>query len=568
MADSVPVEPEDLLAAFDSLEAGVILTDRDGLITAVNPHALQLIGLPGRTVVGKDFHELLHRRQDGTLAPREECPLVAVLEETRMVLVTTDSFLRGDGSLLPVSWSGAPVVRDGGTSQVLTLFGENDEQREKRNHQAAHLAAMEDLAERLTLVQEITDVLTQTLEAEEALNRLGRLVVPRLGDWVTVDLREGEEGVRRVAVVGPQGREDEAESGRDDTSLIPDSASAVLSRVLRRNESLLMTREEIEAPPESPRAVVHKFLHLLGATSAAVVPLSTPRQVVGALTIARTDPERPFRPDELPLIRDIGRRAGLAIDNARLFERQRDVAAMMQQHLLPALPDIAPLRLAARYQPAPRGSQVGGDWYDALVLPDGATALAVGDVVGHDLTAAAGMAQLRNMLRVLAWDRAEPPSLIVGRLDDAMSDITDVQMATLLLARIETVGDVGGPGARWQMRWVSAGHPPPLLVTDEGRAQYLEQGQDLLLGARAEVRVERVDAVEPLPPGSTVLLFTDGLVEMAGSDLDTGMNRLRRHAIALAGRPPDDFCAQLLERMPPGGSDDIALLALRVPDAG
>ncbi|WP_258534869.1 PP2C family protein-serine/threonine phosphatase [Streptomyces sp. PT12] len=115
------------------------------------------------------------------------------------------------------------------------------------------------------------------------------------------------------------------------------------------------------------------------------------------------------------------------------------------------------------------------------------------------------------------------------------------------------------------MRWTSAGHPPPLLVTGEGRAQYLEEGQELLLGARLGKPPLRPDGLEPLPRGATVLLYTDGLVEMATSDLDTGLNRLRRHAMALASRPLDELCDGILERMPPGGADDIALLALRVP---
>ncbi|MDT0342611.1 SpoIIE family protein phosphatase [Streptomyces litchfieldiae] len=564
MAEFLSAEPEVLRAVFDNLGAGMILTDQAAQITAANPHAEEVLGRPARTVLGKDFHDLLHRRANGTMAPRAECPLLAVVEHGQMVRVETDSFLRGDGSLLPVSWTGAPIESGERTLGVVTLFAESTDQRQAQDHQAAHLAAMEDLAQRLTLVGEITEVLTQTLEAEEALNRLGRLLVPRLADWAAVDLRMGDGEVRRVAVVGPQGRDVGREGGQDVLSEIPETSRSVLVRVLRGSEAVLLGPEEIAAPPDSPLAVVHTtFLHALGATSAAVVPLSTPRQVLGALTVARTDPDRPFRPDELPLIRDIGRRAGLAIDNARLFERQRDIAATMQRNLLPSLPDIAPLELAARYQPAPRGSQVGGDWYDALVLPDGDIALAIGDVVGHDLSAAAGMAELRNMLRALAWDRSETPSVIVGRLDEAMSAITDVQMATLALARIEQVP--GEEGEAWQMVWASAGHPPPLLVAAEGRAQYLEQGQGLLLGARLGAHAPREDGEERLPPGSTLLLFTDGLVEVASSDLDTGLNRLRRHAMALARHPLDEFCEQILERMPPGGADDIAMLALRVP---
>jgi PAS domain S-box-containing protein len=563
MAEFLSAEPEVLRAVFDNLAAGMVLTDRSARITAVNPHAEKLLGRPARTVLGRDFHDLLHRRANGMMAPRAECPLLAVVEYGQMVRVDADSFLRGDGTLMPVSWSGAAISAEGKTLGVVTLFADSTGNRPAPDHQAAHLAAMEDLAQRLTLVGEITEVLTQTLEAEEALNRLGRLLVPRLADWAAVDLRMGEDAVRRVAVVGPQGRDVGQEGGQDVLSEIPETSRSVLVRVLRGSEAVLLGPEEIAAPPDSPLAVVHTtFLHALGATSAAVVPLSTPRQVLGALTVARTDPDKPLRADDLPLIRDIGRRAGLAIDNARLFERQRDIAETMQRNLLPSLPDIAPLTLGARYQPAPRGSQVGGDWYDALVLPDGAIGLAVGDVVGHDLSAAAGMAQLRNMLRALAWDRKELPSVIVGRLDEAMSAITDVQMATLVLARIEPL-----EGESWRMRWASAGHPPPLLVTPDGRAQYLEEGQGLLLGARLGAHPPRDDGLEPLPPGSTVLLYTDGLVEVSSSDLDTGLNRLRRHAMALAGHPLDDFCAQLLERMPPGGADDIAMLALRVPDA-
>ncbi|WP_255308270.1 PP2C family protein-serine/threonine phosphatase [Streptomyces marincola] len=193
------------------------------------------------------------------------------------------------------------------------------------------------------------------------------------------------------------------------------------------------------------------------------------------------------------------------------------------------------------------------------MLRDGATALVVGDVVGHDLTAAAGMGQLHGMVRSLAWDRTEPPGAIVDRLDEAMPAITTVSMATLVLARVE--GRAGGP---WRLNWTSAGHPPPLLTTPDGNARYLEDGQGLLLGT--EIRHgPRPSACAPLPPGATLLLYTDGMVETPGTDLNTGLGRLRRDAGALAGEPLDAFCDLLLTRLPPGGTDDVALLALRVP---
>nr|BFE79607.1 hypothetical protein GCM10020093_022080 [Planobispora longispora] len=167
--------------------------------------------------------------------------------------------------------------------------------------------------------------------------------------------------------------------------------------------------------------------------------------------MTRLDPARPFDAADLALIADIGRRAALAVDNAHLSARQRDTAETMQRHLLDPLPRVGRLRLAARYRPAPQGSPIGGDWYDALVLPDGVTAAIIGDVAGRDMTVAAHMAQLRHMLRSLCWDRQEPPSLIIDRLDDAVINITDIATATVIMARFE--GPDAGP---WQLHWVSA----------------------------------------------------------------------------------------------------------------
>jgi serine phosphatase RsbU (regulator of sigma subunit) len=215
--------------------------------------------------------------------------------------------------------------------------------------------------------------------------------------------------------------------------------------------------------------------------------------------------------------------------------------------------------MTARYLPAPDASQVGGDWYDAFTLSDGATALAVGDVVGHDLEAAAGMAQLRNMLRAYAWAHNEPPSRIVARLDAAVMHITDVTMATMIFARIEERDD-----GHWALTWTNAGHPPPLLISHDGLARYLTDGHGILLGTG--VHAPRTDATALLPPGSTLLLYTDGLIEAAGRSLDEGLQTLRRHAAALAHRPLASLTDQVLRRVRHvRNDDDVALLAVRAP---
>jgi serine phosphatase RsbU (regulator of sigma subunit) len=250
----------------------------------------------------------------------------------------------------------------------------------------------------------------------------------------------------------------------------------------------------------------------------------------------------------------------MALENARLFHRQRRVAETMQRHLLPRLPRIRGLTMTPRYLPAPDASQVGGDWYDVFRLADGTTALAIGDVAGHDLEAAAGMAQLRNMLRAYAWVKEQSPGQIVERLEGACVALAEVAMATLIFGRL-TRKDEG-----WELCWTNAGHPPPLLVMHDGVTRYLTEGHGVVLGL-GQGAGARPEAVTTLPRGSTLVLYTDGLIETRDRSIEEGLENLRRHAAALARRPLESFADLLLERArPPHNDDDVALLAIRVPN--
>ncbi|WUW88366.1 SpoIIE family protein phosphatase [Streptomyces sp. NBC_01451] len=557
----------------ERLSTALMVVGPTGRIDAVNPAAERLLGRTAAAVRGKDAHDLLHRDAAGATLPRERCPLLRALAGQEAARGDGDSCLRGDGRLVTISWSASPLLDDGSFTGMAVLLTDSTDSADAggypgtRREGAAYTSALEDLNERLTLVAEITDVLGQTLETDEALARLGRLLVPRLADWAAVDLRTGSGRIHRVAVTGPAGRDAALEGGRERLPGAGEGDPSPLAQVLNGGDPVRQDAAETAAaaPPGSGLAAVHSdFLRTARATSAITVPLGSgpERQITGALTVVRTDPAHPFDDADLAVVSDIGRRVGLVIDNARRFGRQRAVAEAMQRNLLAPLPQPGRLRLAARYQPAPVGSQVGGDWYDAFGLKDGTLALVIGDVVGHDLTAAAGMAQLHGILRSLAWDRSGPPGTVVDRLDDAMPAITTVPMATLVLARVEGHPDTGP----WTLRWTSAGHPPPLLLTPGGHARYLEAGQGLLLGAHHSGGESRPTATQALPPGSTLLLYTDGLIEIPGSDLDTGLRRLREHALALAHTPLDTLCDQLLARMPPGSTDDVALLALRLPE--
>ncbi|GHD19352.1 hypothetical protein GCM10010313_50390 [Streptomyces violarus] len=555
-------EPGLWLQVVEQLGTALMVVDPAGRIRAVNPAAERLLGRAASAMRGEDAHELLHRDASGGTLRREQCPLLQALTEGVSARGEGDRYLRDDGHLVTISWSASPLADGSSFKGMVVLFNDVTGDQGVRRERAAYTRALEDRTERLTLVAEITDVLGQTLETDEALARLGRLLVPRLADWAAVDLLTSSGQVHRVAVTGPAGREAGLEGRREHLPEAGEADGSPLVQVLNGGDPVLRNERERATPPGSPLATVHSgFLRAAGATSALTVPLGSGQRITGALTVVRTDPAHPFGTEDVAVVSDIGRRVGLVIDNARRFGRQRAVAEAMQRNLLAPLPQPGRLRLAARYQPAPAGSQVGGDWYDAFALKDGSLALVIGDVVGHDLTAAAGMAQLHGVLRSLAWDHIGPPGAVIDRLDDAMPAITTVPLATLVLARVEGHPHTGP----WTLRWTSAGHPPPLLLTPGEEARYLEAGQGIVLGAPVGTGAGRPNATQALLPGSTLLLYTDGLIEVPGSDLDTGLRRLRRHALSLADAPLDMLCDQLLARMPPGSTDDVALLALRLP---
>ncbi|WP_344408543.1 PP2C family protein-serine/threonine phosphatase, partial [Actinomadura nitritigenes] len=170
---------------------------------------------------------------------------------------------------------------------------------------------------------------------------------------------------------------------------------------------------------------------------------------------------------------------------------------------------------------------------------------------------ASRMAQVRNMLRALAWAPAAPPSTVLERLDAVMDAVSDAELATAVFARVHK--DDG----HWHLRWCNAGHPPPLLITQDGGTTFLDE-HGMLLGSPG-LDDGRPDGARDLPPLSTLLLYTDGLVEARGTDLTDSLTGLRRHSAHLARLPVGDLCDRLIERMEPNGEDDVAVLALRIP---
>ncbi|MFV0128396.1 PP2C family protein-serine/threonine phosphatase [Streptomyces sp. HMX112] len=411
--------------------------------------------------------------------------------------------------------------------------------------------------DRLTLLAEATSALTSTLDLIKGLRRVCRIAVPRLGDWCVVDLLGERDRPERVCVT----HRDPAALpvGRLEGELppLPDRDGGPLARVLRGAGPLLLT--EFPSRARARNALSARQLELfeqLGADTAIIAPLRARRRVLGALTVARVTGHAALEEQDLALVEDLAHRIALAVDNARLHQETQRIAERLQRSLLPDLPHH--LDLAARYSPSRTTAEVGGDWYDSFPLPNGNTTLIIGDVTGHDLRSAVTMSQLRNMLRGIGCDRQEPPGHILRRLDLAHHNLYGGATASCIYAVL--TGPTAGP---WALDYSNAGHLPPLLVTHDGDTRYLEEGHGILLGV--DPGRHRPHGKEPLPAHSTLLLYTDGLIERRGESLDHGLTRLRQHAAALARESVNVFCDELLSGLAHDSTDDVALLALRLP---
>ncbi|MFD0483143.1 SpoIIE family protein phosphatase [Kineococcus sp. GCM10028916] len=301
-----------------------------------------------------------------------------------------------------------------------------------------------------------------------------------------------------------------------------------------------------------------------GPGTSVAWPLRLTDRVVGALGLSwRRD--RVLTAEDDDLLNALAASTAQALDRVRALRSERKAAAAvrslaetLQRSLLTSAPLPQHLEIAVRYLPAAEHAQVGGDWHDAFLTASGTTCLVIGDVTGHDQDAAAAMGQVRNLLRGIGYSLEVSPAAALAALDRAMRDLGVGALATGVLATIEPLDG----SQDWRLRWSNAGHPPPLVVSPDGSSQLLRTRPDLLLGLEAEF--VRADHVHGLPPGATVLLYTDGLVERRGASLDDGLQWLADTAAGFADRSPAEICDAVLEHVAGHAEDDVAVLAVRV----
>ena len=558
-----------LLALLDVLGSAYCTLGATGAVELVGRSTPQLLGHPEGALTGRPLHETLCvRGPGGHPGPVRTCPILAAVRRGRPAHRTHDVFRRADGTTVQVGWACLPRRR-GGRADGAVLFvwrlgaGPGTQAAGIAQVEGARQQA-EDAVVELAWLSEVTTELVTMLDPDRDLPRLARLLVPRLGDWTALDLFDAPGSARRAAYVEAGRRPDVGAGAEAEAGPGPGPGSGPGGTVAGSPPGFLLLAGTPLAAVRGGAGTQLITTADSGTATLLVVPLRLRDHVFGAMTLSRTGPGRPFTDTEVELAEEVARRCALALDNARLYNQQADIAAVLQRSLLTELPLVAGLELAARYQPAQRGAEIGGDWYDAFPLPDGTLAVVIGDVVGHDLQAASRMGALRNMLRALAVDRAvdraEEPGDTLRRLDTVACHLDTADSATAVHGHLRPAGADSPAG--WIFRWANAGHPAPLLLDAGGGTTLLEGGRGILLGV--EPGRARPTATVALPPGSTLLLYTDGLVESRLMALDVGLARLREEAAAGAGLPLGRLCDTLIATLGDRG-DDIAVIAVRVP---
>ncbi len=410
--------------------------------------------------------------------------------------------------------------------------------------------------DRLGLLAAVSSALGDHRNPERAVSRLASVLVPRLADYCIVSL-VGEDG--RLRDVGSH------HPNRDSDALLARYAEHRLrglkpsSWVLRAAATGRIT--VIPYPswenllPALGDAVAVDALTQLAPAFAICVPLRIRDQVLGVVTLFNDLDTGPFGSTDQQVAAEVAARAAVALEAARSFGRQRRIAEALQRSLLTAPPVVDPWQIAVRYLASVDDLQVGGDWYDAFSVPDGSLIVTVGDVMGHDSSAAARMGQLRSMLRGVFLTGERTPAEALELADEGMERYGLPGSATAAVARLRSL-----PGGEVEVELSVAGHPPPVLVGGSSGTRVVEVVVDPPVGVRAGARRSVTFRLEC---GETLLCYTDGLIERRDEDIDVGIERLRVAADA-AGPDPETLLDAVLSRLTEHrAEDDVALLAVR-----
>ncbi|MCZ4606398.1 SpoIIE family protein phosphatase [Streptomyces sp. Lzd4kr] len=538
-------------AVLHSVREGVLIMDDRRRLALANDEARRLLGLSadaeGRPCVslgiGNDLARLFASGRDAT----DEVHLA----QGRLLAVSQRSTDRDGGPPGSVA-----TLRD--TTELRTLTGRADVAQE-----------------RLKLLYDAGLEIGTTLDVTRTSQELTDFAVPRFADFVSVDLadpvlrgeepKDGRADMRRVAFQGV----------RDDSPLYPigklihfapgtpQAFGFGTGRSVLETDLPAFAGWQEQDPANARRLVRYGFHAML------TVPLRARGVIMGMATFWRADRPDPFESEDVSLAEELVARAAVSIDNARRYTREHTLSVTLQRSLLPrALPGQSALDVAYRYLPAQAAQGgVGGDWFDVIPLPGARVALVVGDVVGHGLHAAATMGRLRTAVHNFSTLDL-PPDELLGHLDELVTridqdegegeeEVAPITGATCLYAVYDPSTGL--------CALARAGHLEPALVHPDGRVEFLTVPGGAPLGLGGSLPFEATEV--RLPEGSGLVLYTDGLVEDQGRDIDEGLERLRDALAATPptqGRGPEETCKAVLETMlPERPRDDVALVVAR-----
>ena len=415
---------------------------------------------------------------------------------------------------------------------------------------------------RLSFLFDAVNRLSGTLDIGEAADRLLSLVVPYLADWALllhVGDNPGEHGA--TLMVGRHRHAARQAEVDDFVAALPEALrDGDLVDLLLGGEELRVITGLDDDASLTERSAYLQDMSLTERTAAldgreALLVALTGRSVVqDVLILVRAAGRSSFNDEDVSMALDLGRRTGLILENLSLYHDQARIAEVLQRSLLPELPEVESVTAAARYLANESGAEIGGDFYELLDLREAGVGIAIGDVTGHDILSAAAMGHLKGLLRAAAWDNFSRPAAVLEHVDHLMLGLGMPTIATA--AFIHAVRE----GEGWRVAWTNAGHPPPLVRRPDGTTELLSVGaNDILLGLSESTRTQHEVL---LPRGSTLVAYTDGLVERRHEVMDEGLDRL----LTVVAEAPDDvegLCDHVLAGMSGAArDDDIALLAI------
>lgn len=437
------------------------------------------------------------------------------------------------------------------------------EQRRVAEERASFLAAERARRDRFTLLAEASAAFAESLDDEDVIAAVGKLVVPRLGDWFAIDLVE-PTGIRTVATVhsDPSKRELVAHLGRrfgSGSGVVPE-----VPGVVQDGKARLLGTVDIAQWPEVVADAEHRaVLAGVGLRSLMIVPLTARGRTFGAMTFVIGDSDLSYSSEDVDLAEDLARRAALSIDNARLFADRTHVAKVLQRSLLPPeLPDVPGARVAARYRAAVAGSDIGGDFYDVFQTLDDRWTLVLGDVSGKGTDAAVLTGLARHTIRAVAMRAQGPEEVLVALNHAVLAPEYGERFLTLALVQM----DIRNGQADAIVS--SAGHPSPIVVRNDGTVEVLNE-VGAIVGLFEDVHIAQETVV--MRAGDLLVLYTDGVLEARNRAGEFyGEDRLLGLLASFPGRSPAEVAERIesdvMAFQEDTPRDDVAILVVGIDD--